>query len=275
MGVEITTADVPVLLQSSVGSLERWLDIEGVAVDVGASSLVESPTISAASALVSGAEAVIHAYLAVAQRVAPGMTPTIGAVLHLELVGACASRWIGVTQNVETDVALALASRLRDIIGAQNADGTSGYPVVELKVPRHSKPLTFSPAALAYVAAATLNQWATEHRETDYQLKLERIKTGLGLRNSELAKLLDVSREAIRQWSGGSTIAPERWETIDRLNSFVTKVQQYFRLETVPALVRRRLTAFNGLSALQLIGIGREQELLARYKRVFDSEATQ
>jgi DNA-binding transcriptional regulator YdaS (Cro superfamily) len=273
--MEITTADIPVLLQSSVGTLERWLGTESVAMNVGANSLVESPSISAANALVSGAETAIHAYVAVAQRVAPGITPTIGAALHLELVGACASRWIGVTETVETDVALALASRLRELLGTQTADGGAGYPVVELEAPRGTRRIVFSPSALAYVAAATLNQWSTEHRETDYQLKLERIKTGLGLRNSELAKLLDVSREALRQWSGGSNIAPERWETIDRLNTFVTKVQQYFRLETVPALVRRRLTAFNGLTALQLIGVGREQELLARYKRVFDSEATQ
>jgi len=275
--MEIGTKDLPVILQGSVGTLEGWIEGNNLVAQGAARDFVEFPSVSSARMLVAAADPVIHVYMAAAEKLVPGLGPTIGAALHLDLAGVCASRWIGVTTSIETDVALGLGAYVRDFL-IQQVRATDDSPqcsIVSIEPPPTGKRLQLSATALWYVSTAGHAQWGGEQRELNYQIKLEELQTTLALRTSDLAKLLDVSREAVRQWMTGSPISTDHWSTIDRLHEVQSQLKQYFRLEAIPGLVRRPIPAFNGLTPLQLLAAGREGELVARYRRVFEGGVTQ
>jgi hypothetical protein len=273
----ISTADVRIIFQGTVGTLQQWLDGRSFTHSGLGGSLLTEPTFAAAIEFVTSANAVIHAYSAATSKVAPELELTVDAALHLDLPAIFVSGWIQSAASVERDVAVGLAARMRDIVSVYSigSGGRLGYEPVPLRPRREGKPVRLPEIAVVYVGAAALDQWSGEHADKDYQLKLERIKSGFGLRISELAKLLGVTREAIRQWNSGAGISEDRWGQIDRLNGIVTQLQRYFRPETVPGQVRRKIPALNGMTALQLIEAGRDAELLGRYKRFFEGEITQ
>ncbi len=273
----VNAVDLPVILQGSIGTLETWLDTRGLAKSGIAVRLIGEPSYAAASDLVASADGVIHVYSAAASGLTPGLERTVESALHLDLAAICVSGWITSPGSIQRDLAVGLAARMREIIATYVASSglVTEYQPVTLRPRLHVEPLPLPDIAVAYVGAAALDQWFGEHRAEDYQLKLERIKTGLGLRISDLAKLVGVTREAIRRWGTGAPISEEHWGQIDRLFSVVGQIQRYFRPESVPGQVRRKIPAFDGLTALQLIAAGREAELLARYRRFFEGEIAQ
>jgi hypothetical protein len=275
--MEITTADVPVILQGSVGTLERWLDVRSLLRPGAGADLVGNPSLATASDLVASADPIIHAFSLVAAKATPGLELSVGAALHMDLAAICASGWIRSAGSVQRDVAFGLVARVREILSSQaNVSGVvTRYESFTLHPSAEPQTVQLSDIAVAYVGAAALDQWSTEYAERDYQLKLERIKTGFRLRVSELAKLLGVTREAVRQWNAGAGISPDRWGEIDRLHDLVTQLQRYFRPEALPGQVRRKLRAFDGMTGLELIATGREAELLLRYRRIFEGDITQ
>lgn len=273
----VSTADLPVIFQGTAGTLERWLDgRKFIHMGVGA-ALVNDPSWASAKDLVVSSDAIIHLYSAAAGKIAPGLELTIDAALHLDLPAIFVSGWIQSAGSVQRDVAIGLAARMRDIVSTHaTASGVvTQFEPIALRPLPDTEPVRLAEIAVAYVGAAALDLWSSEHAERDYQLKLERIKTGLGLRISELAKLLGVTREAIRQWNAGAGISEDRWGEIDRLYGIVTQLQRYFRPESVRGQVRRKIPAFNGMTALQLIEARRDAELLGRYRRFFESDITQ
>jgi DNA-binding transcriptional regulator YiaG len=275
--MEISTADVPVILQGSVGTLERWLNVRSLLRPGVGSDLVGNPSLTTAWDLVASADPIIHIYSLVAAKAAPGWELSVGPALHMDLAAICASGWIRSAGSVQRDVAVGLAARVREILSSRvDAGGVvTKYDSSALHPSADVQTVRLSDIALAYVGAAALDQWSAEHAEHNYQLKLERIKTGLRLRVSELAKLLGVTREAIRQWYAGARISPDRWGDIDRLNGLVAELQRYFRPEALPGQIRRKIPAFDGMTGLQVIQAGRDAELLIRYRRVFEGDITQ
>lgn len=270
----ISTADLPIILQGSIGTLEKWLDGRNFSQAGMGARMAKEPSFALASDLVASSNAVIHAFSFAAGKVVPELELSVDTALHMDLAAICASGWIQTADSVQRDLAVGLASRMREIVF--NYSTTSGIGRQYLPAALRPRPdverIRFSEIAVAYVGAAALDQWSNEHAVRDYQLKLERIKTGLGLRISELARVLGVTREAIRQWNAGGGISEDRWGEIDRLSDIVFQLQRYFRPETLPGQVRRKIPAIGGMTALQLIEAGRESELLRRYSRFFEGE---
>ena len=107
-----------------------------------------------------------------------------------------------------------------------------------------------------------------------YLYKLERVRSLLALKPAELAKLVGVSREALRQWHGGAQISSERWADIDRLVSTVNRLASYFKPEALPSIVRRRAQALNQQTAFDWLASKRYDELLSQYEAALTYEAT-
>jgi len=95
------------------------------------------------------------------------------------------------------------------------------------------------------------------------------------LRPAELARLLQVSREAVRRWFGGAPIAAERWEDIDRLDRILRRLTGYFKPEVLPALVRRKIPGVGYNSPLDLMQTRREEDLFDFYDAVLGRGVTQ
>jgi hypothetical protein len=273
----ISTRDLPVILRGTIGTLETWLDMHSLAEGSVGVTLFSQPSFAAASHLVASADGVIHAYSAAASGLAPELEKSVEAALHLDLAAICVSGWITSPGSAQRDLAVGLAARMREIVATfVTSPGLEiVYQPVTLRPRSNVEPLRLSDIVVAYVGAAALDQWVGERTAEDYQLKLERIKTGLGLRISDLAKFVGVTREAIRRWGAGAPISEEHWGDVDRLYSVVRQLQKYFRPESLPGQVRRKIPALSGLTALELIAAGREAELLARYQRFFEGEIAQ
>jgi AraC-like DNA-binding protein len=131
------------------------------------------------------------------------------------------------------------------------------------------------PVAATYVALVSASTLMTEGRVSGYVPKIERIATLLGLSPSELARLLDVTREGLRRWLAGKPIASDRWQTIDALSDAVEQLTHYVNVDRLPSVVRRESAALDGSTPLNWLVAGRYRDLLQIFKRVFSYQVTQ
>src|SRR2546427_10205143 len=90
----ISAADLPVILQGSIGTLEAWLDMRSLAKDGIAVGLISQPSFAAANDLVASADGVIHAYFAAASTLTVGLDRTVETELHLDLAAIWVRGWI-------------------------------------------------------------------------------------------------------------------------------------------------------------------------------------
>jgi hypothetical protein len=125
---------------------------------------------------------------------------------------------------------------------------------------------------VTYVAAAALDQVVSERKEADYRFELERIQSILGLRPSEMARLLNVSHEGLRKWSRGAPIADERLPRIDELYDFSTWISSRIKPESIAAFMHRRTPALGSQTPIDWLVSGRLHELRSIYERAFSYE---
>jgi transcriptional regulator with XRE-family HTH domain len=130
------------------------------------------------------------------------------------------------------------------------------------------------PEAFTYVVMASLGRDMDESRNGAYLLKLQRIRTALGIRVAELARLLRVSREAIRKWEAGEPISEQWWSIIDQLSAAVDALMRFIKPEHLPSVVRRPVPGLNNATPLEWLASHRFEELIAFYQRVFSYEST-
>jgi hypothetical protein len=106
-----------------------------------------------------------------------------------------------------------------------------------------------------------------ESRQDSYVGKIQRVATLLALSSGELARLLDVSREGLRRWLGGASVASDRWQTIDELNDTVEQLGRYLKPDRLPAVIRRPAESLGGATPLDWLVARRYQDLLFTYQR--------
>jgi hypothetical protein len=234
------------------------------------------PTWSAAVNLVDSVDPLMHYYALVVGRAYPDIAPLASSFLHVELATVMASNWITCGETPENGIALGLASRLRHwLIEAAPESGVAQQPLaVEIYPEPCDESRAIPPSAITYIASASLDNYVSESRQDSYQQKLTRVQGLLALRPAELARLVGVSREALRQWQAGAPIAQERWPDIDVLLATIQKLSAYVKPDALPSVIRRKAPSLGHQSALEWLSGHRYEELLAKYQEAFTYEAT-
>jgi hypothetical protein len=269
------SASAQIVLDGSATSLVRWV-VSRDALPVEASAdFLNRPSYSAARTLVNSLDRVLHVYVSAVSSVSYGKAQTVNLVLHTELPAVITGGWIRRTESISEDLTVGIAAKLRDWFAGLKSGGQLGSDLQISSL--HPKPdgivYSLPPEAISYLVVAGLDQWASELREESYVSRLAKIQASLGVRAAELARLLGVSREAIRRWFNGQPIASDRWDDIDRLERTVHQLAMYFR-EDLPALVRRRVPGLGGRTALDMMFAGRGDEVLGFYRRIFETDLT-
>lgn len=95
------------------------------------------------------------------------------------------------------------------------------------------------------------------------------VEDSLGLSKTELGRLFGVSRQAIDSWHTHG-IPTARQAKAAAVASFADLISHQLKAERVPGIVRRPAPAYGGLTALEMIERGRQEELLDLTRRSFD-----
>ena len=94
-----------------------------------------------------------------------------------------------------------------------------------------------------------------------------------GLSQTEAARLLGVSRQAIGKWLRQG-IPPERASEISNLAAATDLLLRYLKRARIPAVVRRPIRALDGMSLTDLLGRRDTQTLLSACRTMFRFEQT-
>lgn len=110
----------------------------------------------------------------------------------------------------------------------------------------------------------------TEHldRQRSGQ-SLARTLSVWGLSQSETARLLGISRQAVAKWLDRGAPA-ERLEMVGDLAVATDILVHYLQRDRIPAVVRRPIAARGGVSLLDLLASGNSRELLNTVRAMFD-----
>jgi DNA-binding transcriptional regulator YiaG len=272
-----TRSDVEVLLQGSATNLQVWFEQKNLLpADNAAAAFLKQQNWVSAVQLARASEPLIHYCVNIITDLVPGDKDAINELIHLELAPVWMSGWLGARSSPEADVAVGLIARIRrwlhDLKPSERLHRS--VEINNIEPPRATAGFQIRASALSYLTLASLDVHATETRNDAYRLKLNWIRSALGISPAELARLLHVSREAIRRWELGESISSERWADIDELHSYVEKLLTYIRPERLPAVIRRRIPALSNQAPLELIASRRVGELIALYESLTSYETT-
>jgi hypothetical protein len=225
----------------------------------------------AANDLIISVEPLVHRLTNLSMVVGSRHLGIISSRLHLEVASVIASPWFGDTGRYHCDLALGLTARFRVIL-QESADFDAlhrGH--VKLLAPRaRTSWMPVSEVAIGYVASAAVDQLQTENTADSYRHKLERIPRILGLRPGEWARTLQVSREGLRKWEAGGTIAPERLPDIDDLYEFAKWLSARLSPEDLPTFMHRRIPALGHQTPLDWLAARRLDDFRRVYRRAFE-----
>jgi len=269
-------SDLDVLLGDSATNLQVWFEQRNLLPSGQATAeFLDKQTWTSAVHLAHATEPLIHYCLNVIGDMVPQNHEAVSELIHSELGPVCMSSWVNSRSSREAGVAIGLIARLRRWIH-EIRPSTNLPPDLEITeiIPNSAMPAKINASALSYLIFAGLGVHAVESRDADYHMRLTRIRSALGVNSSELARLLGVSREAIRKWDNGESISSERWSDIDELYSNVDKLLTYIKPEGLPVVVRRQIPALSNQTPLQLLASQRSAELLALYERLTSYQTT-
>lgn len=253
-----------VVLEGSTTTLVRWVESQGALPAEAGQCLLSRPSYRSAQVLVVEMDHVVHMYASALGSIDSNLAQLVAPALHGELASIWASGWVRTRESVGADLVVGLAARLRELVTDLQSSGRVNLELSTRALhPQHSLvPAQVTSQAIGYLAAAGLGQLVKEQRDSRYTTRLISIQTTLGLRPAELARLLQVTREAVRRWHDGAPVAPERWADIDRLERVVGGLATYYKVEALPAVVRRKVPGLGQKTPLELIQAGREVELM-------------
>lgn len=268
------TQDLEIVLSGSPAEVEQWLEINGLVIKGGATAFAHRQSFLSANGLIKAIDPLMHHLAVLASEVIDrDQGDLVGALLHAELPTVVASPWFGNSGSFTADVAMGLTARFRTLMTeAVAADATPSIEIAPLSPNGHGRWQPLPGYAVLYVAAASLDQYSSEQGEQGYRYKLDRIRSLLGLKPGEMTQLLDVSREGLRKWQAGSSIAPRRVSQIDDLYNLATWLATHIRPEALPSFMRRRIAALDGQSPLDLLRGHRWSDLRRIYERAFSLE---
>ena len=102
---------------------------------------------------------------------------------------------------------------------------------------------------------------------------LDPIAETLELTETELGRLFGVSRQAVGQWRERG-VPSSRMSKVTAVAAICDLLGHRLKPERIPGIARRPADVYGGLSMLEMIERGREDELLTRIRRSFDWAST-
>ncbi len=268
------SAALEIVLSGSATRVERWYKSEHLVTAGAATTFADLLTVSAANGLIRSVDPLVHRFAELARVAISRDYPIIIPLFHLDIATVVASPWFGSSGSYTDDLTIGLTARFRDWVEEVNA-------AVELKPAFLIKPLEpvhrpdWQPVpseAVTYVAAAALDRVATERDRANHQYKLNRIQSILGLKPTEMTRVLNVSHEGLRKWARGGSISEERLADIDDLYDFSLWLSSHIKPDAIPAFMRRRIPALSNQRPIDWLMTRRSQELRAVYRQAFSYE---
>jgi DNA-binding XRE family transcriptional regulator len=101
---------------------------------------------------------------------------------------------------------------------------------------------------------------------------LDPIAETLELTETELGALFGVSRQAVGQWRERG-VPSSRMTRVTTVAAICDLLGHWLKPERIPGIARRSADAYGGLSMIEMIEGGREDELLTLVRRSFDWSA--
>jgi len=95
-----------------------------------------------------------------------------------------------------------------------------------------------------------------------------------GLSQSEAARLLGISRQAIGKWLARGAPA-DRLEMVGDLAAATDVLVHYLKRDRIPAVVRRPIPAHGGVALIDLFASGDSRELLRAVREMFEFDRAQ
>ena len=102
---------------------------------------------------------------------------------------------------------------------------------------------------------------------------LRRVQGLFELNNTDLGGIFGTSRQAVSTWLSRG-VPPARQPKVYTVLNVAELLERRLKPGRVPAVVRRRAAAYDGLSMLQMIKADRHEELLESIRESFDWSAT-
>jgi transcriptional regulator with XRE-family HTH domain len=265
------------LLQATSTNVLAWFETRNLLPSGNAAThFLDRQSWMSAVQLVNATESLIHVCVNLVRDLVPDDADALGELLHVQLAHVCASGWVGSRSTHEEDVAIGLTAELRDWLLDREHSGqlAPSVTITALEPGPSSSPIRLQTDAITYIVMAGVDRHLNETRAQTYLVKLNRIRSALGITAAELARLLRVSREAIRKWERGDPIAQERWPDIDSLLEAVDMLQRYFKLEHLPSVIRRPVPALNNDAPIEWLASRRFDELAAFFDEKFNYGST-
>jgi len=201
--------------------------------------------------------------------------PYLAMYLHEAIIAALFSRWAELEDDVRGLVALEVAQRARNAL-AHGLIEPSGSTTDHVDLLKHIETLSpqsrkakegrrkIPPELVTFISARVLQDLSEESIHDVYLSKLERLRSGLGLNQNELAQLLSVTPEAIRKWVRGGGISPGVRGAIDLHLALLDRLETYIRPGLLPAVLRRPARGLEGRRPIALV-LGGDEETLVQY----------
>jgi hypothetical protein len=102
---------------------------------------------------------------------------------------------------------------------------------------------------------------------------LDPIAETLELSETELGRLFGVSRQAVGQWRERG-VPSNRMAKVATVAAICDLLRHRLKPERIPGIARRPAKAYGGLSMLEMIEQGREDQLQAKVRQSFDWAAS-
>lgn len=274
---QIQDSELDTLLRATSTNVLAWFETQNLLpLGDAATRFLDYQTWMSAVRLASAADPLIHVCVNLVRDLVPDEADALGELLHVQLARVCASGWVGSRSTREEDVAIGITAELRNWLLERIRIGQlSPTVMITALVPGPaSSSVQLQTNAITYVVMAGVDRHLSETRAHAYLLKLNRIRSALGITAAELARLLRVSREAIRKWEHGDTIAPERWPDIDGLLEAVEMLLRYFKPEYLPSVIRRPIPVLNNDAPIEWLASRRFDELAAFFDEKFNYGTT-
>jgi transcriptional regulator with XRE-family HTH domain len=266
-----------ILLAGPAESVCDWAFSQHLVAKGHATAFVANQSVWSANGLITAIDPLVHHYVGVCRRMATTDVNRDALMhsFHLEVASACTGPWMGWSNSRTCDVVVGLTARFRLLLGELQDAGelSSRHDVVRLTPKVINRPVSVTGTGITVLAGAALDRLLEEEGQSNYQYKLERIKSLLGLRPAELARLLNVTREGLRQWQSGAGIAPDRRPAIDELFEIAEWLGLHIKPNVVPSFIRRQIPVLNNQTPLDWLTT-RRREFVDIYRRGFSVETT-
>jgi DNA-binding XRE family transcriptional regulator len=195
-------------------------------------------------------------------------------LLHEAVAAALTSPWVERKDDLRAVIALECAMRSRlwaaemqpDLV-VENLSHHLLLAEVKSREPgsaNSAQVITGMHHLVEYVRSLVSADLMQHTRRQEYLGKVERLRTGYGLGETELATLLDVTRQALHKWETGGTIALESAAKIDRAFTLLLELESYVKPGLLPVVIRRPGRSLRGRTPLSLILTDKGHEV-ARY----------